>query len=168
MGISTMLKLLQEKDKGKIILVNIGNFYIAAGKDAVLLNSIIGLKLTCLETNICKVGFPLNALEKYTKKIEEKNYSYIVYKYYAQEAKLEIAKIHIDKNKNEMKQEKVNCLACKGIKAYPKEDKYVMAVAKLYEEEDKIKNEEENLKNQNQEQRKKKKIWFQKRNKQIN
>lgn len=68
MGISTMLKLLKEKDKGKIILVNIGNFYIASGKDVVLLNNIIGLKLTCLETNICKVGFPLNALEKYTKK----------------------------------------------------------------------------------------------------
>ena len=38
MGFSKMLKLLQAKDKGYIILLNPGSFYIARGKDAVLLN----------------------------------------------------------------------------------------------------------------------------------
>lgn len=158
MGISTMLKLLQEKESGKIVLVNIGNFYVASGKDAVLLNKILDLKLTCLEKGICKVGFPISALEKYTNKIEEKQYSYIVYRYIAKELKLEITKIHKAKNKNEIIQEKANCLLCKGIKAYPKEDKYIEAVAKLYEKEDEI--------NRAKEQRKKRKIWFQKKNKQ--
>ena len=68
--------------------------------------------------------------------------------------------IHKAKNKNEITQEKANCLLCKGIKAYPKEDKYIEAVAKLYEKEDEI--------NRAKEQRKKRKIWFQKKNKQIN
>lgn len=158
MGISTMLKLLQEKESGKIVLVNIGNFYVASGKDAVLLNKILDLKLTCLEKGICKVGFPISALEKYTNKIQEKQYSYIVYRYIAKEVKLEITKIHKAKNKNEITQEKANCLLCKGIKAYPKEDKYIEAVAKLYEKEDEI--------NRAKEQRKKRKIWFQKKNKQ--
>ena len=146
MGISTMLKLLQEKESGKIVLVNIGNFYVASGKDAVLLNKILDFKLTCLEKGICKVGFPISALEKYTNKILEKQYSYIVYRYIAKELKLEITKIHKAKNKNEITQEKANCLLCKGIKAYPKEDEI----------------------NRAKEQRKKRKIWFQKKNKQIN
>ena len=62
-----MLALLQIKDKGHIILANAGNFYIARGKDALLLNEILGLKLSCLECEICKVGFPKNSLEKYIK-----------------------------------------------------------------------------------------------------
>ena len=81
MGFSKMLGLLQRKDKGYIILINTGNFYIARGKDAILLNKILGLKLSCLEIEVCKVGFPINALEKYTKLIESKEYSYIVWKW---------------------------------------------------------------------------------------
>ena len=33
-----MMELLQEKNKGKIILCNCGNFYVATGKDAVTLH----------------------------------------------------------------------------------------------------------------------------------
>lgn len=29
--------------------------------------------------NICKVGFPVNSLEKYIEKLNEINYSYIIY-----------------------------------------------------------------------------------------
>lgn len=75
MGFSKMIELLQAKERGNIILVNAGNFYIARGKDAVLLHNLLDLKVSCLETEICKVGFPLNSLEKYTKLIEEKKFS---------------------------------------------------------------------------------------------
>lgn len=34
-----------------------------------------------MEKEICKVGFPLNSLGKYTQLIKEKDYSYIVYNY---------------------------------------------------------------------------------------
>lgn len=81
MSFSKMLELLQKKEKGSIILVGSGNFYIARGKDAILLHNILDLKVSCLEPEVCRVGFPINSLEKYTKLIEEKNYSYIVYNY---------------------------------------------------------------------------------------
>ena len=81
MGFSKMKELLQTKNKGVIVLCNAENFYIAVGKDAITLNEIIDLKLTCFKQEICKVGFPLIALEKYTNLIEEKDYSYIVYNF---------------------------------------------------------------------------------------
>ena len=79
MGFSKMLELLQEKNKGYIILANAGAFYLARGKDAVKLNEILGLKLLCMEPEVCKIGIQVNSIETYMKKIEEKEYSYIVY-----------------------------------------------------------------------------------------
>ena len=79
MAFSQMMEILQEKNKGKIVICNIGNFYVAIGANAVLLNSLIDLKVSCFKPEICKVGFPINALEKYTDLIQEKGYSYIVY-----------------------------------------------------------------------------------------
>ena len=49
MGFSKMMELLQEKNRGKIVLCNAGNFYIAIGKDALALHEIIGLKLSCFK-----------------------------------------------------------------------------------------------------------------------
>ena len=37
---SKMMELLQVKNKEKIVLCNAGNFYIAIGKDTVLLNEL--------------------------------------------------------------------------------------------------------------------------------
>ena len=37
MGFSKKMELLQEKNKGKIVLCNCGNFYIATGKNAIVL-----------------------------------------------------------------------------------------------------------------------------------
>lgn len=87
-----MMELLQQKNKGKVIFCNAGNFYIAIGKDAVLLNNLLGLKLSCLKEEICKVGFPLTALEKYTNLLEEKKYTYIVYFFNQEKEELEIKK----------------------------------------------------------------------------
>lgn len=137
MGFSKMIALLQIKDKGNIILVNAGNFYIARGKDALCLNEILGLKLSCLETEICKVGFPINALEKYTKLIEKKDYSYIVYNYDNVFNKLEIVKRYNGKNKNILMDDRNNCYTCKNsVKMYRKADKYIQAVLELYSSEE--------------------------------
>ena len=62
MSFCKMLELLQRKDEGNIIFANSGTFYIARGRDAVLLHNILNLKVNCMETEVCKVGFPLNAL----------------------------------------------------------------------------------------------------------
>lgn len=136
MGFSKMLQLLQIKNRGSIVLCNAGKFYIARGKDALLLNQLLGLKLTCLETEVCKVGFPITSLEKYTNLIEKKNYSYIIYNFNHKEEKLEVIKEYKGKNINKLIEEKQNCYICTNTtKSYKKHDKYIQAVAKLYEEE---------------------------------
>lgn len=38
MGFSKMMELLQQKNKGKIVFCNTGNFYIAIGKDLSLIH----------------------------------------------------------------------------------------------------------------------------------
>ena len=123
MSFCKMLELLQRKDEGKIILANSGTFYIARGRDAVLLHNILNLKVNCMETEVCKVGFPLNALEKYTKLIEEKDYSYIVYNYDSKLSKLSIIKKYKGKNLNNVKEDKLNCYICSNtVKMYKKID----------------------------------------------
>ena len=62
MSFYKMVQILQKKNKGKIILCELGYFYIAIGKDAILLNKLIGLKLNCIKPEICKIGFPINSL----------------------------------------------------------------------------------------------------------
>ena len=161
MSFSKMIELLQNKEKGKIILVNSGNFYIARGKDAVLLHNVLNLKVNCLETEVCKVGFPLNSLEKYTKLIEEKQYSYIVYNYDSKLEKLNILKYYNGKYLNEINEEKLNCYICTiTVKMYKKHDKNIRAVANLYEEEE--------LENKKIKENKRKIIWKLKRKKKIN
>ena len=150
-GFSKMMELLQVKNKGKIVLCNAGNFYIAIGKDAVLLNELLGLKLSCIKPEMCKVGFPISSLEKYIDKIQEKRYSYIVYYFDQQKEELEVLMEYKGKKKNEVKEERKNCYICSNdIKKYKKVDKYIMALTKLYEieqeKEDKIQELKENKK----------------------
>ena len=136
MGFSKMLELLQIKNRGSIVLCDAGKFYIARGKDAILLNELLGLKLTCLEKEVCKVGFPITSLEKYTKLIEKKNYSYIIYNYNQTKNELEIIKQYTGKNINKITNERKNCYICTNTtKSYKKHDKYIEAVAKLYQTE---------------------------------
>ena len=135
MSFGKMVELLQRKDNGKIILVNSGSFYIARGRDAVLLHNILNLKVNCMEAEICKIGFPLNSLEKYTQLIEQEQYSYIVYNYDNKLGKLNITKKYNGKKLNTIEEEKLNCYICKNtVKMYKKNDKYIQAVADLYEE----------------------------------
>lgn len=144
-----MVELLQRKDKGKIILVNSGSFYIARGKDAVLLHNILNLKVSCMEAEICKVGFPISSLDKYTQLIEEEQYSYIVYNYDNKIGKLKVIKQFQGKNINTREEEKLNCYICTNtVKMYKKNDIYIQAVANLYEEENKKTEKEQNKEKQ--------------------
>ena len=71
MSFSNMLEILKEKNKRKIVIIKLGAFYIATEEDAVFLHEKIDLKCNCFKNNICKVGFPVNSLEKYIEKIHE-------------------------------------------------------------------------------------------------
>ena len=68
MSFSQMLDLLKKKEKGNIVFVKIGTFYITVGEDAVLIHKKLNLKCTCYKKNICKVGFPVVAFDKYVEK----------------------------------------------------------------------------------------------------
>ena len=131
-----MMELLQKKNKGKIVLCNVGEFYIAIGKDAIILNRLLGLKVTCFKPEVCKVGFPIASLEKYTELIQEKRYSYIVYYFNQKNNTLEVLLEYKGKEENKLSDKNNNCYICsKGITKYKKPDKYIEALAKLYEEE---------------------------------
>lgn len=84
MAFSQMLELLKKKEKGNIVFVKLGTFYIAVGEDAVLIHKKLDLKCTCFKMNICKVGFPVVALEKYMEKLNKTKYAYVIYDFDAE------------------------------------------------------------------------------------
>ena len=138
MSFSKMMELLQIKNKGKIIFVNAGNFYIAVGKDAVLVHKILDLKTTCMKPEICKAGFPINSLEKYTEKLSESKYSFIIYYFNQETEELEVVIDYNGKFKNNEDRKNINCYICKhSTKYYKSDDKYILAVARLYAKEGK-------------------------------
>ena len=117
MGFSNMLEILQEKNNGKIVLVKLGTFYIATGRDAILLNVKLNLKCTCYKNNICKVGVPVNSIDKYIEKLNKTKYSYVIYDYDKEQKEL---KLRYEKNGkiNKITEKNNNCLFCKGIEKY--------------------------------------------------
>ena len=66
MNFYKMLDIIQSKNEGRIVLCDLGCFYITSGSNALLLNKLLKLKLICQEPGVCKVGFPKTSLEKYT------------------------------------------------------------------------------------------------------
>lgn len=70
-----------KENEGKIVLVRCGIFVIAIGNDAILLNELYGLKVTCFKDYVCKVGIPVSFVLKYLDLIEEKGYGYVLYDY---------------------------------------------------------------------------------------
>lgn len=133
MSFSNMLEILQEKNKGKILLIKLGTFYIATGKDAVLLHNKLELKCTCFKNNICKIGIPVNSLEKYIEKLNKIKYSYIIYDYNKESNEL-IEKYSKIGKQNKIIERNINCLKCKGIEEY-KTDEYMKAIYKLLNSE---------------------------------
>ena len=170
MSFSQMLEMLQEENKGKIVLCNAGNFYIAVGRDAVFLNKELGLKVSCFKEELCKVGFPLQALEKYTNILKEKDYSFIVYNFNREKIELKKILINEGKKKNGEINERLNCYICKhSCKYYKKEDIYLRAMVELQRKEMEIqkKEEEKNIKKE-KDKKEKRRIWFINKNKKIN
>ena len=71
----------EEENKGKIVLIRCGIFFIATGSDAVLLNKLYGLKVICFQEGVCKVGIPVSFALKYLEMLEKDQYGYILYDY---------------------------------------------------------------------------------------
>lgn len=134
MAFSQMLEILKKKEKGNIIFIKLGTFYIAVGEDAVLMHKKLDLKCTCFKTNICKVGFPVISVEKYVEKLNKTKYGYVIYDFDSK--KVELKEIARKKGKyNKEVNMDINCLLCKGVKGYKDDDKYLLALNKYLRQE---------------------------------
>lgn len=76
-----LVEKLQKKNEGYIVLVKNGIFFVGVGKDAVVLNELLNLNVTCMRNELCKVGFLVKSLEKYIRKLKETKKSFVIYTY---------------------------------------------------------------------------------------
>ena len=121
MKFNEKVRLLKEKVGDKVLFVQNGNFYIAIGKDAVLLHELFNLKCTCFIKYLCKVGVPVRSLNKYLVALKGKEISYIVYKNINGELKVE--ENFDDANKNMKSIHNLGCENCKNaIYQYEREE----------------------------------------------
>lgn len=70
-------KICKLETPDKIILIKSGTFYVILAEDANLVNQILGLKLTPLNEQIQKCGFPINSLPKYENLLKAHSIDYI-------------------------------------------------------------------------------------------
>lgn len=75
---TNMIRTMKEVHPTKILLVKIGKFYHAYGKDSYILAFLFNYQIKKIETNVNTVGFPEMALNKVLKTLEDKNIDYIV------------------------------------------------------------------------------------------
>ena len=90
-----------EENKGKVLLARCGIFMVAIGKDAIFLNKVLKLNVTCIKPGICKAGIPVSHTFKYTDLMESMGYSYVIYDYDSKNKKFErLKEIVIQKKLN--------------------------------------------------------------------
>ena len=104
----------REENRGKIVLVRCGIFFTATGTDAILLNKLYGLKVTCFKEKICKVGVPVSFALKYLDLIEKDGYGYSLYDYDKETKELELKYQYQGKENIE----KRTCKECKECPNY--------------------------------------------------
>lgn len=68
-------KNLKQEDSETLYLFKSGIFYIFIDKDAEIVHDLLDLKLTNLNTEIVKCGFPENSLQKYLKLLSLTKYN---------------------------------------------------------------------------------------------
>ena len=78
MAMSTMIKTIKEVHNKDIVLIKIGSFYHAYGKDAYILSYIFGYKLKKFEREYVTCGFPIDSISKVMAKLEEKKINYVL------------------------------------------------------------------------------------------
>lgn len=115
------IEKLQEENKGTIILAKNGIFFVAIGKDAITLHNTLGLKLTCMKKELCKVGFQVKNVEKYIKKLENAGNSFALY---VKEDQGKMEKIYSFQGKDT--EERRSCLDCQKCENRKEEEKDIL------------------------------------------
>lgn len=78
MSVGIIIKNVKKIHKEDVILIQMGKFYYAYGKDAYILSGIFGYKLNEFEKNIYSVAFPVNSYAKVISKLENLKVNYLV------------------------------------------------------------------------------------------
>lgn len=128
MRFSDLVNFFRQSHEGTIVFINSGAFYIAIEEDAVLLNNKLKLKCSCFQKHTCKVGVPINAIDKYLEKIRKLGYSYIVYNLDREKKEINIVD-QFEGKKYKTEKKNINCLLCKGI---DENNNYMQALENLY------------------------------------
>ena len=139
MKLNEKIKILKENAKDEIILVKSGNFYIAVGDDAIFLSKLLNLKCTCFTKGVCKVGVPVNSIDKYVLELAKTGYSFLVYDINS-EGKIHLKNMVFTHKKYNMEEiEEKNCSKCKK-----QDDNEKQNLEKAIDELKKIKEDFEN------------------------
>lgn len=102
-----------------------------------------------MKKGLCKVGFPIEALEKYTGLLIETGYSFVIYDFNSEKEDLVIIISYLGKRLN-YEVSRNRCFTCEKNKD-KKVDKYIRALIKMYEQEEKEIREEKQRKKQEKE-----------------
>ena len=104
-----------EENKGKVLLARCGVFMVAIGKDAIFLNKVLKLNVTCIKPGICRAGIPVTHTLKYADLIEKMGYSFVIYDYDSKNKKFE-RKYSFEGNANPEVDKNIGCSNCKYYK----------------------------------------------------
>lgn len=78
MSTINMVKVIKKVHTQDIVLVKIGKFYNAYGKDAYILSDLFSYKIKTVEDNIYNCGFPDASVNKVMAKLEQEKINYIM------------------------------------------------------------------------------------------
>lgn len=71
------LKLIKELNPNSLILLKMGSFYHAYGKDAYLLAYLFGYQVKTLDGSLSTCGFPVSALGKVERELDDRKINHI-------------------------------------------------------------------------------------------
>ena len=117
------IEYLQKENSGKVVMVKSGAFFNAIGRDAIVLEKVLGFKRTCHAKFLCKCGMPVSYVrenkETFEKRLKEKNISIVIfdeikggkYKYKGKEYDI---LFNLDGESIDEDRKNVNCITCKN------------------------------------------------------
>lgn len=119
----------KEENKNKIIIVKCGAFFVSLGKDAIILHELLGIKITCQKTKLCKAGVPVTSIFNYVDSLESLGYSFLIYDYSSKTKEVKLEYTYEGKEIEESR----TCLECTKCSGYnPWKDDYLNIIdAKL-------------------------------------
>lgn len=78
MAVSTMINAIKKVHDKDLVMIKIGSFYHAYGRDSYILSYLFGYKLKKSEGDTANCGFPLDSISKVMAKLEEKKINYVI------------------------------------------------------------------------------------------